>query len=582
LLLALVGCWLAGNALLLLLQALGRGVGFHVWPMGEDHNWVWLLRACTSKQLPSAFWQIDGRNPLSPYWWLAVRPLVLCDWFPGLFVVRRFIDLFLTVSVFAFLSRLGGGRHLFFAFCCALLTLLWNFNAYREMILWNFLGALGLSVLSLWSYCKYLDSERGNGFYLGSSLLLYLLAIGTYTLQASAFLAVFALGLVRTPVRPPSARAWWKQAQLAALDGCLFAATFGIFWLIWVASSPYMFQMPNAGLPSRGLASGQMLEALRKAWWHPSYSELIALTRLHWAPPALALAAAVGLPCLAGVIEWARREAGRGEAGDGPGSLYKTLALTGVVILALSASTLALEASSEIWIPGTRTIMVQQVCHPLLYVGLLFAAVSPLSAFSKRLVGPATLAGVSFLAWGALLVGLEYNRELTALTRGDKRFLAALREQLPRVDQPTTILLLKTDDSAVHRWVHLGFRLVQNCYRNRLIDLQFLLPGPAVSSCSGRNTMLFASDERGVTLQTPDGKVSQVPYSQLLFASYTAGKVTFRQSVPLDELNGYQVGVLRTEPIRSLHPASGGLASRSVAARPAGAASGSPGASILP
>jgi hypothetical protein len=48
-------------------QAMGYRLGFAVWPMGEDRNWINILQDQDRYGAARAFWQIDDRNPLAPW-----------------------------------------------------------------------------------------------------------------------------------------------------------------------------------------------------------------------------------------------------------------------------------------------------------------------------------------------------------------------------------------------------------------------------------------------------------------------------------------------------------------------------------
>ena len=64
---------------------LGCGTGLTIWPMGEDRNWIALLKLPSAGETARGLWAIDHRNPLSPWWYIAFkRPIVA--WSYGLFL----------------------------------------------------------------------------------------------------------------------------------------------------------------------------------------------------------------------------------------------------------------------------------------------------------------------------------------------------------------------------------------------------------------------------------------------------------------------------------------------------------------
>jgi hypothetical protein len=193
---ALLLIWLSYLIILGLLQLCGFSFGFMVWPMGEDRNWLGFMMDGPGVQMTHEFWKIEDRNPLSPWWWLSASPIInAADC--GIYIVRKLIDPFLAIITFLLLDRLGRQKMRTFAFCVALLVLMWNFSAYFEQIMWNFLGALGFSLLAIFFYCRYLDEKREHPRDLAIAMLCYLIAIATYTLQSGAIIAIALLGLFR-------------------------------------------------------------------------------------------------------------------------------------------------------------------------------------------------------------------------------------------------------------------------------------------------------------------------------------------------------------------------------------------------
>lgn len=63
----IVAAWLAYLAVLGSLQLLGYKSGFAVWPLGEDRNWISILLKGEGANAAGVFWQVNDRNPLSPY-----------------------------------------------------------------------------------------------------------------------------------------------------------------------------------------------------------------------------------------------------------------------------------------------------------------------------------------------------------------------------------------------------------------------------------------------------------------------------------------------------------------------------------
>ena len=97
--------WAASNLLLLALQGLGLGVGFHVHPLGEDRELNGLMANYPGLELHHQCWTtLETRNPLAPWWYQALSPLIFLR--PeGLYLLRKLVDLFLATSVYLLYTR---------------------------------------------------------------------------------------------------------------------------------------------------------------------------------------------------------------------------------------------------------------------------------------------------------------------------------------------------------------------------------------------------------------------------------------------------------------------------------------------
>ena len=139
--------WVIYLTILAGLQLLGLPFGFHVFAMGEDRNWVSFIMDSSGTKLVHKFWSIIDRNPLSPWVWLIVSPLIkMSDW--SLYLIRKCMDPILAIVVFLLIDRLGKQQCRTFAFCVALLVMLWNFSAYYEHFMWCFHVALAIRCLT--------------------------------------------------------------------------------------------------------------------------------------------------------------------------------------------------------------------------------------------------------------------------------------------------------------------------------------------------------------------------------------------------------------------------------------------------
>ena len=70
-----------------LAQRMNYQLGFAVWPLGEDRNWIDILQNNKGTAAARAFWEVSDRNPLAPWWYIALRPIIL-RYDAGLLIIR--------------------------------------------------------------------------------------------------------------------------------------------------------------------------------------------------------------------------------------------------------------------------------------------------------------------------------------------------------------------------------------------------------------------------------------------------------------------------------------------------------------
>ena len=245
--------WIAYLLLLSALRRAGLDYGFKIGPQREDLNWMDFFIDASGGSVAQVFWKLDGRNPLSPWWYIVAEPLIRKSPY-GLHAASMLINPFLAFCTYLLLDRLGRGGSKTFAFTVALVVLLWTFTSSYSQIQWNFYGAAGFTLLSIYCYSGYIDSNRARGGGLAMALLLYLVAIGTYTLQTGAVVAVFFLALLRSDA------AWPERIKRCAFDCGAFLAMFLLFSLIWSTTTT----LPQSVFfsPDLALFAGQTIHSL--------------------------------------------------------------------------------------------------------------------------------------------------------------------------------------------------------------------------------------------------------------------------------------------------------------------------------
>ena len=276
--LIICGVWSGYLALLALLGALGFGVGLRVWPLGEDRNWVDLLQRGGVGDVVRGFWAIDHRNPLSPWWYVAAKPIIL-KWSSGLFLLRHTVGLGLGLSIYALTRLLLGpaARNLAIAMGC--LTAIFSANAFFDQIYWNFQMALIASILIV---CCFIMHQRGagRGGWFAGALALWLIAIATYTIQAGAIAANGYLALrrgARDENRLDAIAHWpfvMRRFTTAFLATWPFAVALIVFVMIWQTTSVPADTFIGAPQPLR------LLQSLRMGVWHVDNQLMAAVLAL--------------------------------------------------------------------------------------------------------------------------------------------------------------------------------------------------------------------------------------------------------------------------------------------------------------
>src|SRR5262249_12321130 len=140
-----------------LLGSVGLPFGFDVFPFGEDDNWVDMLRRGGISGAAQLAWQQDHRNPLSAWWYIAARGLIL-NFEQGLLWLRYIMAAALALCTYAMAATVGRSRS--FALGLAMVTIFWMANRYTEQIIWNFQAALCASLISVAAYAQFANGGR--------------------------------------------------------------------------------------------------------------------------------------------------------------------------------------------------------------------------------------------------------------------------------------------------------------------------------------------------------------------------------------------------------------------------------------
>lgn len=407
---ALLLIWLGFSLSLWLLQKMGFTFGFNILPKGEDWHWVkFINEAKKVDYLPHVahqFWAVDGRNPLSPWYWIAISPLVVKSTY-SLYFVRCLMDPVLAITMYLLISRLCRQQNPLFAFSVALVTLMWNFFIVFSQLLWVFHCALTFSLCALFFYCRYIDEGRKNSEGdLALALLCYFVAIATYTLQAGTLIGIAAIGFFRKPYST-------KHIQLAIKDTSFFIILFLLYYLIWNTTTSWLSAVIHAKPVT--FHWQQLLKSIQLFLFHRDYLFFLNLVKRDWQftlPVFIILTLGFGK-----LLSMLTRSHSFNEKADIP------LGWIAVLLASITVPTLLLESSSDVFVPGTRSPMVSQVFQPLLYISFIFLIVYFIP-FQKKVKNNIVILLVAILAAITATVSLEYNhalvqRSIMAIKNGD-------------------------------------------------------------------------------------------------------------------------------------------------------------------
>jgi len=532
--------WAGSNLLLLALQALGFGVGFNVRPLGEDRQMIRLMANYPGLEFHGQFWAtLESRNPLAPWWYQAFSPLIFL--LPeGLYLLRKLVDLFLAASVYLLVDRISRARLPKFAFACGVLVLFWNYSGYVEQILWIPLTALGLSILSVYFYCRYLDSGRATADYLVISLLLFFVALATYSIQCGVPIAVFLLGLFR---RQETTGGWRFSTTVcgAIKDTVFFGILFVLFIQIWITTS-----VPMNGFfhLDPGLFLNRFLRSISNLGWHYDTTYLIRSLNQHW--PLWLVVASVGVGAI--LFYWLFTVFAGKVATPPIAGLsvpYLDLVLVLGVFCALVAPTVLLETTTATWFPGSRSRMVQQGFQPVVYLSVLFLLTEYLFRRTGRRVEYVRNGGIALLCALALVFGLEYNRALSEQSMFERKLETGLKEILPSIGKPTHFVV-KMKGIKMGVWysgtaVSMPSLFAETAYNFNAVWLDPVYEGEP----KGPKPVTFGSDEQGIYSPESGG---WIPYQDVVFLEFDGQKVTRLTSIGQKTFSGYGALYARGKP----------------------------------
>jgi hypothetical protein len=430
-----------------ILQAVGLQFGLDVSALGEDYVWVDLLQRGSGAGAANLWWALDDRNPLSPWWYIAAQDIIL-HFDAGLLALRYAMAALLALSAYCMVITVAGCRSRSFALALGVVIVFWMVNRYTEQIIWNFHVALCASLLSVATYAHFIKGDRRSYLLGGTSIVLYFVAIGTYTIQCGAVFAIGYLALRRTWATQADHRSRIVKGVIQAIcDTAPYVALFTIFILIWRTTI-------DAGAVdafSLQFNPGALLASVREGIWSTDLAPVFS--RVYGSPDRdviVAIAAGFGVLMLTGLQF-------RNRIGGGTPSIIGVPQLLDVfvVIGCIAAPTIALESSSQTWTPGARWPMIYQLTTPAFFLSCA-AAILLLTTRTGLLRQWLWTATVGLAVVIGELLSLGHNQLQVEISRNEKfireSIIRLVAEDFALGRRPPEQVLLMLHGVSKSRW----------------------------------------------------------------------------------------------------------------------------------
>jgi hypothetical protein len=525
--LVIVASWSILVVTMLTLGGLGFDFGFAVWPFGETRNWVEFLQDGQGSAAAKLFWKVDNRNALAPWLYIPLRSLI-ARFEPIFLILHLLAGLLVGVLAYFTIREVTQQRDRLFALSCGILISLFIVNGYRDGIVWTQLVALGCTLAAIWSFARFLNTDRISYGFFGLSIVAWLMAIGIYTLQCGAVGVIVVLSFlqsVRGKTLAPGLVI--RGVGRALLDAVPYLAVLAIYLMIWRTTSA-------VGVPeewSLRLSFGQFMASVLEGIWHTDYKYFLVWVKAGGGALMFAVfaIASVGLWVL---FYFSRAEH---DARSIPIS-GRDLALVGLIALCVVAPTVILEAASDMWTPGTRWRMLMQFSTPLLFcmISAALLAALPIARGSKLNFWRLEIA----VAGGcAILLALGFNHSQVVYTKSEKQFFADLTREIAHDRQRSAQFPRTYIVKAEVPNLYYGNRMSDVYARTLLgadVTLRFV---PPLRVPYEEKKMAFATDGvENVSANRP-----RIPYDQITVLLWDGVRMTRQPIVDKYTFDGYHI-----------------------------------------
>ena len=546
--LAIVSFWVADLSVLLILQLCHTNFGFKVWPMGEDRVWISLLQNNHGSDVARSFWHLNDRNPLSPWWYMAVSPIIMSSEF-GIYAVRKIVDPILATVTFLLLDKMGGSRHRAFCLATSILILFWNFSYfYIEQIMWNFLMALTCTLLTVFCYLKFLEQGRKQSIFQALSMVLYFITFSSYTLQCGAVGANFVLALTQQ-----TGESLGRKLKNACVDALPFLALLAVYLLTWTTASKPVVDYYHIHVER---VRDQFMASVWSFLWQNDYSNFFVVMSREWSPVAL-YGLFVGL--CAGLYFYLNgllpKDVANLNASENQTTLVSNLFPSTriflinliALIFAVGLPTILVESTSHLWLPGTRVRMIGQFVTPCLFACVILGITEFLKRFDFKYLRQLMALSFSVLFSAAVLMGFQYNKMLVTQTAFERRLAQGLRWYiLP--GQAHRYFVVRLDNCKWNVSQYLLDMFVETAFNLGNLHLR-IVPDYLPEPLDAHPHWFITVSEKGVEHAAIDFGQGFIPWNQVIFLSFDGQQIRMINPLSEDQFKGLQLKWLAEKPI---------------------------------
>lgn len=532
----ILAIWFAYLFLLGILQILGHPYGFKVWPLGEDRTFLQYFIFQPGFKAAKLWWSGEHRNPLAVWWWIAISPLIK-SWDYGLYLIRKLIDPALAVVIFLLLDRLGNFRCRHFSLSVAIVVLMWNFSVYTEQILWVCLAILAVALLSVFFYCRYVDNQRRNGADLALSLVLYLVAIASYTLSGGVVISIILLSFFRS-VSPQLQQNLILRVRVGMQDSLLYLSVFTIYLFFWYATGSGLetdYYPPNFFLIKHAFFA-----SVTNLLWPLYYGNLLKSIWLQWSVWTIVFALSVAF--FGAYLIFNPFYSKNRVQIDVNLPVHWVLAL----LISIALPIVFVESTNSVLTPGTRSPMIQQIWHPLFFVSLFFILLKSLNFFLGKNNKSQNYGYCGFIVCFFTLVvlsNLNYNNTLVVMTEYQQTLANGLRK-IPIPNDVTPFFIVKTFPPFKGWSDPLDYEYAITIFKRSDVSLSILQPKPVDKIWK----VYFGPQAKGVSY-IGAASTAPIPYKNVWIVYYDGAKVWVPPIVTKQDLVGFQVEWQRDLPI---------------------------------